>query len=133
MNTYLNKQNAHLILSAGILILASLLYGLYPERILPELFEVEIDSVDLKNIFRAIMCLYLGIAWILVLGILKPEYWKFATLLSLVFMGCLAFGRVLSFILDGSPSMFLILGFFGEMILAVFSFWQLRYYKREGL
>lgn len=78
------------------------------------------------------MCLYLGIAWILVLGILKPEYWKFATLLSLVFMGCLAFGRVLSFILDGPPSIFLILGFFGEMILAVFSYWQMTRYRSKS-
>ncbi len=106
MNTYLNKQNAHLILSAVILILASLLYGLYPEHILPRLFEVAIDAVDLRNIFRAIMFLYLGISNILILGILKSEYWKFATLLSLVFMGCLALGRALSFILDGHPPFF---------------------------
>ena len=129
MNIYLNKQNLHLILSAGILVLASLLYGLYPERILPELFKVEIDSVDLKNIFRAIMCLYLGIVFILILGILKPDFWKFATLLVIVFMGCLALGRLVSYFIDGKPSLFLVLGFFGELILALFSYWQ---YKQQS-
>jgi len=129
MNTYLNKQNLHLIFSAAILVLASLLYGLYPERILPELFEVEIDSVDLKNIFRAIMCLYLGIVFILILGILKPDFWKFATLLVIVFMGCLALGRLVSYFIDGKPSLFLVLGFFGELTLALFSYWQ---YKQQS-
>ena len=131
MNTYLNKQNAHLILSAVILILASLLYGLYPEQVLPRLFEVAMEGVDLRNIFRAIMFLYLGISNIFILGILKSEYWKFSTLLVIVFMGSLALGRTMSFIIDGSPSLIFILGFFGEFILAIFSFWQLRYYTRK--
>lgn len=128
MNTYLNKQNAHLILSALILIAASLLYGLYPEQVLPGLFEVDIESVDLRNIFRAIMFLYLGMANIFILGVLKPEYWKFATLLVIVFMGSLALGRTMSFFIDGGPSLFFILGLFGELTLAVFGFWQLRYH-----
>ena len=128
MNTYLNKKNAHLILSAAILIPASLLYGLYPEQVFPRLFEVDIEAIDLRNIFRAIMFLYLGIANILILGILKSEYWKFATLLVIVFMGSLALGRTMSFIIDGSPSLIFILGLFGEFILAVFSLIQLKKY-----
>lgn len=128
MNTYLNKKNAHLILSAVILIPASLLYGLYPEQVFPRLFEVDIEAIDLRNIFRAIMFLYLGIANILILGILKSEYWKFATLLVIVFMGSLALGRTMSFIIDGSPSLIFILGLFGEFILAVFSLIQLKKY-----
>jgi len=129
-SAYVNRKNFHLTFSAVILFLASLLYGLYPEQVFPRLFEVNIDSVDLRNIFRAIMCLYLGIAFILILGVLKSEYWKFATLLVIVFMGCLALGRLLSYFIDGKPSLFLILGFFGELILALFSYWQLSKYAK---
>jgi hypothetical protein len=129
MNVYINKKNLHLILSAIILIPASLLYGLYPEEALPRLFEVDIASVDLRNIFRAIMFLYLGIAGILVLGVLTSDYWKFATLLLIVFMGSLALGRVISYFIDGKPSLLFILGLFGELILAVFSYRQLRHFK----
>jgi hypothetical protein len=129
MNVYINKKNLHLILSAVILIPASLLYGLYPEEALPRLFEVDIESIDLRNIFRAIMLLYLGITGILILGVLTSEYWKFATLLLIVFMGSLALGRVISYFIDGQPSLIFILGLFGELILAVFSYRQLRYYK----
>ena len=126
MISYLNKKNIHLILSAVILIPASLLYGLYPEQVFPRLFEVDIEGVDLRNIFRAIMFLYLGMANILILGVLKSEYWKFATLLVIVFMGSLALGRTMSFFLDGSPSLIFILGLFGEFILAIFGYWQFR-------
>ena len=125
---YLNRKNSHLILSALILLMASLMYGLYPEQDLPRLFYVDIESIDLRNIFRAIMCLYLGIAFIFILGVLKPEYWKFATLLLIVFMGSLALGRLISYIVDGKPSLLFILGFFGELILALFSYWQLSKY-----
>ncbi len=128
MNTYLNRKNGHLILSAVILIPASLLYGLYPEQVFPRMFEVDIESVDLKNIFRAIMFLYLGMANVFILGVLKRDYWRFATLLVIVFMGSLALGRTMSFIIDGSPSLIFKLGLFGELILAVFSFLQLRYH-----
>ena len=128
MISYLNKKNIHLILSAVILIPASLLYGLYPEQVFPRLFEVDIEGVDLRNIFRAVMFLYLGMANILILGVLKSEYWKFATLLVIVFMGSLALGRTMSFFLDGSPSLIFILGLFGEFILAIFGYWQFRRY-----
>jgi len=133
MNVYINKKNLHLILSAVILISASLMYGLYPEDVLPRLFIVDIKSVDLRNIFRAIMFLYLGISGILILGVLRPDYWKFATLLLIVFMGSLALGRTMSFFLDGSSSLVFILGLFGEYILAIYSFWQLRNYRGNPL
>jgi len=129
----MNKKNLHLILSAVILIPASLMYGLYPEDLLPRLFIVDIESVDLRNIFRAIMFLYLGVTGILILGVFRSEYWKFATLLLIVFMGSLALGRTMSFFLDGSSSLVFILGLFGEYILAIYSFWQLMSYRSKRL
>lgn len=133
MGTYIIKRNLHLIVSGIILIPASLLYGLYPEQFLPRLFEVEIGSVDLKNIFRALMFLYLGMAGLMLLGVLKAPYWKFSTLLTAVFMGCLALGRILSLLIDGRPASLFVLGLLGELMLSAFSFWQMWRYRKKDL
>lgn len=118
------QKNLHLLVSIFVIIPAAFMYGLFPENVLPHLLDIHTFSVDLKNIFRVVMCLYLGIAGIWILGILRPEYWKFATLLAVVFMGSLSLGRFISICIDGLPSLLFLLGFFGELILAVFSLIQ---------
>lgn len=125
----MNRKNLHLLISIVVIIPAAFMYGLFPEKVLPLLLDVAIDSNDLKNIFRVIMCIYLGIAGIWILGVLRSYYWKFATLLAIVFMGSLSLGRAISFVIDGKPSLIFILGFFGEFILAVFSYWQFKRYQ----
>lgn len=132
MQSYLTRKNIHLVISVLIIIPAAFIYGLYPGEFLPVFLDIEIYPVDLKNVFRAIMCLYLGMAGIWVLGILKPEYWNFSTLLVIVFMGSLGLGRLMSIVIDGQPSNVFMLGVFGELFLAAFSFWQWRFYKLKG-
>jgi len=129
MNSYLNQRNLHLTLSTAVLVPAAFMYGIFPESLSPLLLDIPVTSVDLKNIFRAIMCLYLGVAGLLILGIVKKEYFNSASLLSMVFMGALALGRVLSMLIDGEPSLIFLLGTFGELILSVFSYSQLRTYR----
>ena len=104
------------------------MYGLEADVLLSKLIQVQTEPVDLRNILKALMFLYFGIAFIWVLGIVRPDFWKFATILVIVFMGCLALGRVFSWILDGRPSLFLTLGLFGELVLCLFSFRQYRLY-----
>ena len=70
-----------------IVIPAGFMYGVMPEVILPEFVEVEIKYVDLKNILRALMLLYLGISAIWIMGILRPHYWNFATILVIYLWG----------------------------------------------
>ena len=132
MNSYLTRKNLHLVISVLIVIPAAFIYGLYPGELLPVFLDIESYPIDLRNVFRAIMCLYLGMASIWILGILKPEYWKFSTLLVIVFMGSLGLGRLISIVFDGQPSNVFVLGIFGELFLAAFSFWQLRIYKLKG-
>ncbi|MEI9911962.1 MAG: DUF4345 family protein [Bacteroidota bacterium] len=55
----------------------------------------------------------------LVTGIFKKQYWQAATISNIVFMGGLAAGRLISFIIDGIPSVTLVIGFFGETLLAI--------------
>ena len=129
MKSYLSRKNLHLVISVLIVVPAAFVYGINPAVVLPALLDIDVYSVDLKNVFRAVMCLYLGLAGIWVLGIVKPGYWKFATLLVIVFMGCLGLGRLISVLFDGAPSDVFLFGIFGELFLTAFSFWQFRWYK----
>ncbi|MEO0572624.1 MAG: DUF4345 domain-containing protein [Bacteroidota bacterium] len=94
-------KNTHLVLSAAIVFLAALIYGADPTQILPFIFDFEVQSLELKNIFRAIMGLYIAFALYWIVGIRYPERWKGATISNVVFMGGLASGRLISLLLDG--------------------------------
>lgn len=125
----MNLKNLHLIISLIVVIPAALTYGLRPEESLPWLFDFQVESTDLKNVFRAIMCLYLAVSVVWYLGMVKPGLWKSATLLNIAFMGGLGLGRALSMALDGMPSPAFALGFLGELTLAFFAIYQLRKYS----
>ena len=99
-NTKLIK-NLHLVISSFVIIIMGLLYGINPHKIVPLLFDFNVESVDLNNIFRAIMGLYIGMAIYWIIGIIKPSQWRNATLVNIIFMGGLAFGRIISFVIDG--------------------------------
>ncbi|WP_103072595.1 DUF4345 domain-containing protein [Aquimarina sediminis] len=94
-------KNLHLGVSATIVFGVALIYGFNPNRILPLFFDFTVDNLELKNIFRAVMGLYIGFAIYWIIGIRKSEYWKNATISNVIFMGGLVFGRLLSTILDG--------------------------------
>ena len=113
-------KNAHLLVSTIVLVPIALIYGILPNKILPILFDIKIETIDLMHVFRAIMGLYLGIICLFILGIYKPKYWEIATLINVVFMGGLVFGRLISIVVDGQPSMLFLIGFFVELLLA---FW----------
>jgi hypothetical protein len=125
------RKNLHLIISVLIVIPAALFYGLFPNETLPVLFDFEVQSTDLKNVFRAILGLYLAFSALWVLGILKSDFWKMATLSNFIFMIGLVFGRMLSMVLDGIPSPAFSYGIIGELILAIFALYQYRKYKNS--
>jgi hypothetical protein len=125
------QQNLHLLLSSVIVVAAAMIYGISPSTILPQLFDFQVATTDLSNIFRAIMGLYLAFASFWMLGMLRSNLWKAATLSQVLFMGGLAFGRILSLFFDGVPSTLFALGTIGELILAVFGYYQIRIYGRK--
>ncbi len=94
-------KNLQLGISAGVVIAAGLVYGFNPKGVLGILLEIQVTDLELRNIFKAVMGLYLafGIFWII--GVFNTSYWKMATLSNVFFMGGLAFGRGVSLILDG--------------------------------
>lgn len=125
------RKNLHLIISVLIVIPAALFYGLFPNETLPVLFDFEVQSTDLKNVFRAILGLYLAFSTFWIMGILKPDFWKMATLSNFIFMIGLVSGRMLSMVLDGIPSSAFSYGIIGELILAIFALYQYRKYKNS--
>jgi hypothetical protein len=124
-------KNLHLILSTVILIPVALGYGIAPKTVLPLLLNVNLETVDMLNICRAIMVLYLALSTLFIMGIFNKKYWFTATITNVFLMGGLAFGRILSLVLDGMPSPIFLWGTFGELVLAVFAFYQLKKWGRS--
>ena len=122
-------KNLHLMISAILIVAIAFAYGIAPAALLPVLFDFKVGTTDLHNIFRSIMCLYIGMVIIWVAGIFKPRYWDTATIVNIVFMSGLAIGRLVSFAADGIPSITLLIGFFVEVSLAVLSYFNWKKYR----
>jgi len=112
-------QKQFLLLNAFILIPIAFLYGFLPEGTFQMLFGVEVDvsAMTVKHFMRTLMCLYLSMAILWVLGSLY-EYLRTPALYSQVFfMFGVAIGRLLSFTLDGLPIWLFQFFFVSEIIL----------------
>lgn len=122
-------KNLHLIISLSIVVPTAIIYG--SPSILPEYLNIQVNTVDISNMLKAIMCLYLGISLVWILGICKTEYWKIATQLNILFMLSLAIGRALSMLMDGFPTGGYIFGIIAELVLGFYSIFQFKKYNRN--
>lgn len=118
----MNRKNLHLIISTLIVASIAIVYGFQPNMV----FDVSINSIDEANIFKAIMGLYLAFSLLWILGIFQISLWKIATVSNIVFMLGLAFGRVISILLDGIPTTVFVVGTVGELVLGLFAYYQLK-------
>lgn len=108
-----------LLFSAVGLIPIALSYGAYPSETVTPLFAIDVASVNLTHILRAVMGLYLGMVVLWILGALNGRYTRAALIANAVFMLGLAAGRALSLAVDGSPH-FLLSVYLGlEIIIGV--------------
>ena len=99
----MTRESLCLLLIAPGVLAVSLSYGLYPEITLRYLYNIEVNSTNLANIFRAIMGLYIALSIFWVAGAFKKSL-RLAALWSMtIFMTGIAFGRILSIIIDGFP------------------------------
>ena len=104
----MTKESLFLVVAAVGLTPIALAYGLVPEVSAPMLYGIDIDSVSLAHVFRAVMGLYLAMVVFWILGATR-DVLRFPALCSVaVFMGGLAVGRLLSLILDGMPEPLLV-------------------------
>tara|TARA_Y100000992_G_C21272225_1_gene497620 strand:- start:815 stop:1228 length:414 start_codon:yes stop_codon:yes gene_type:complete len=99
----MTRESLCLLLIAPGVLAVSLSYGLYPEITLRYLYNIEVNSTNLANIFRAIMGLYIALSIFWVAGAFKKSL-RLAALWSMtIFMTGIALGRILSIIIDGFP------------------------------
>lgn len=120
-------RNLHLALSAIIVICMAFVYGAHPSVILPYIFGFEVQDLELKNIFRAVMGMYLAFGSYWVYGILKSEHWRAATVINILFMGGLAAGRLVSTIIDGWSLQYGA-GMIAEVIMMAWGMYNLKRY-----
>jgi hypothetical protein len=124
---FINK--IHLIISVLIVVLVSFVYGFNPDL----QFDIHINTIDEHNFFKAIMGLYLGFSIIWLFGIFKTNYLKIALVSNMIFMLGLGSGRVLSLIVDGTPTFGYLFGTFAELFLGVYGFWVLKRWIKQQL
>ena len=118
----MNKESFFLIFVAFGVFPVSLIYGGHPAISMPYFYGVEVNTVNLSNILRAIMGLYIALCFFWVIGA-RYEKLRLAALWSLViFMIGIASGRILSLVLDGMPSPLFIFYLAVEIIAAVIGF-----------
>ena len=115
-------QNLHFYISIPIVIAVALVYGFQPNLI----FDIQPNSIDEHNVYKAIMGIYLAFASFWSLALIQKNYWKAATISNILFMLGLALGRLISFAVDGIPSSLLLFGCFGELALAFYGYYLLK-------
>ena len=115
----------YLLFSAVGLFGVALSYGVAPAVVLPKALDLTVEGTDLTHILRAVMGLYLGMIVLWVVGAFRPSFTRAAVIAEIFFMLGLAFGRALSIVVDGVPSILLVgytvveiaLGLWGLLIL----------------
>ena len=99
----MNKESFFLIFVGLGVFLVSLTYGIAPNTTLSYLYDIKVNSINLSNIFRATMGLYIALVVFWMAGA-KYKNLRIPALWSLtIFMSGLALGRALSIIVDGIP------------------------------
>ena len=94
----------YLLTVAAILVPIALSYGIDPAAVLPKFLNIAVEGTDQTQIFRALMCLYLGASMFWAIAAFKPDWRRVAVIWAVFFALSLAAGRVISLVLDGPPS-----------------------------
>ncbi|MCJ7597208.1 MAG: DUF4345 domain-containing protein [Methyloceanibacter sp.] len=113
-----------LMITVGLFPIA-LSYGLDPANVLPKLLGFPVEAPNETQIFRALMCLYLGMCLFCALAAFRREWQRVALIWAIIFMASLATGRLLSIILEGMPASLLNWYLVVEAAMAGFGLWIL--------
>tara|TARA_B100001113_G_scaffold20405_1_gene15109 strand:- start:45 stop:428 length:384 start_codon:yes stop_codon:yes gene_type:complete len=118
----MSKESFFLLFIAAGVFPVSLIYGGNPVVSMPNFYGIEVDTINLSNILRAVMGLYIALCVFWVIGaryekLRLPALWSLA-----IFMTGIASGRALSLILDGMPSPLFIFYLAVEIIAAIIGF-----------
>ena len=122
---FINK--IHLSISIIIVVPVAFLYGFSPSSE----FNIQLNTIDEQNAFKAIMGLYLGFSILWFLGVFQKKYLKLALVSNMIFMLGLGFGRLLSLVFDGTPTFAYVFGTVGELILGVYGLFVLKTHNQS--
>ena len=122
----MKSESFFLILVAAGVFPVALTYGVNPQVTLAYFYDIEVNSINLSNIFRAIMGLYIGLNVFWIVGAFKkslllPAMWSLT-----IFMTGIGLGRMLSLLIDGIPYPAFILYMLLEFIFAIFGFFFIK-------
>ena len=127
----MNKESFFLIFVAFGVFLVSLTYGVLPNVTLSYLYDIEVNSIILSNIFRALMVSYIVLVTFWIAGA-KYENLRIPALWSLtIFMTGLALGRALSIAIDGIPYPLFIIWMIIEFISACLGYKFIRDLQKD--
>ena len=122
----MKRESFFLIFVASGVFPVALTYGVNPQVTLAYLYDIEVNNVNLSNIFRAIMGLYIALNIFWVIGAFKktlllPAMWSLT-----IFMTGIGLGRLMSLIIDGVPYSAFLLYMLLEFIFAIFGFFFIK-------
>ncbi len=129
MPNYFSVKNAPLFVSVLVLIPVAIIYGFNISNFWTVYLGIDLNNINLQNVIKSIMGVYLFFAFFFGVAIFYPKYWYSAMCGNALLMGGLAFGRIVSIVNDGLPNNFYIIGALLEAALAFFCIFILRKYK----
>ena len=105
----------------------ALLYGISPQWFFETfLVDSQNPSIDQSHILRAVMMLYIALGLFWLYSAFSDKYRDAGLVVLAVFCGGLVTGRILSVIVDGTPSPLLSVYIFMELSLVPVCIWLLK-------
>ncbi|RPI89045.1 MAG: DUF4345 domain-containing protein [Planctomycetaceae bacterium] len=115
-----------LIVSFLTVSIIALLYGVSPTSFAATFLNVAALPVDFAHILRAVMTLYLALGLFWLFAAFNQRYRNVAVLTTVIFAGGLFIGRLVSLLVDGRPSMILLVYTAMELALVPIALWVFR-------
>ena len=75
-------KKIHLLISICIVVPVAFFYGFNPDF----QFDIQLQTIDEHNFFKAIMGIYLGFSFLWLLGLFKRNYLRMALVTNIIFM-----------------------------------------------
>ena len=115
-------KKAFLIFASAVVVIIGVLYGASPKWFMSTFLDAQ-ATTDLSHILRAIMCLYFGMAVYWFQAAFNDKHRNPALLSAVFFGGGLLLGRIVSFVMDGKPSILLLVYIGMEVSLVPIALW----------
>ncbi len=123
----MDLKKGFLVFSSLTVCIIAILYGISPSWFFGTfLVDSQPPSIDQSHILRAVMMLYIALAFFWLYCAFSEKYRDIGIVVTCIFAGGLVTGRVLSLIIDGIPSPLLISYLFMELSIVPVAIWLLR-------